>query len=71
MYKTYVMHYAPLEERHEFISSQLAKAGITNVEFITQFDKEELTEEILDKHYNQDMETHRNACAISMRGETI
>tara|TARA_R110002020_G_scaffold134029_1_gene299090 strand:- start:1144 stop:1824 length:681 start_codon:yes stop_codon:yes gene_type:complete len=69
MYKTYVMHYTPLEARRKFIDSQLAKMDITNVEFITQFDREELTEEILDKHYNQDMEAHRNACAISMRGE--
>tara|TARA_R110000824_G_scaffold387152_1_gene582311 strand:- start:124 stop:804 length:681 start_codon:yes stop_codon:yes gene_type:complete len=69
MYKTYVMHYKPLEERRKFINSQLAKMNITNVQFITQFDRGDLTDEMINRHYNRDTDAHRIACEISMRGE--
>jgi hypothetical protein len=47
MYKTYVMHYTPLKDRREFISQQLLLKGISDAEFITEFDREDLTEQDL------------------------
>lgn len=66
MYKTYVMHYTPLQERRQFITKQLLLKNIGDFEFVTQFDREELTEEDLNR-YNKDPKFHRAACEISMR----
>jgi len=52
MYKTYVMHYKPLRDRYEFINRQLTH--IRNVEFITEFDRGDLTEKDLQKYNKQD-----------------
>jgi len=69
MYKTYLMHYSPLKERRAFITEQLSLKGIQDFEVIKEFDREELTEQIISEYYNQDPEAHRQSCQISMREE--
>jgi GR25 family glycosyltransferase involved in LPS biosynthesis len=67
MYKTYVMHYKPLRDRKEFILKQLSSKGIENFEFITDFDKDVLTEKIIEDYYLEDEEKHFKECQVSMR----
>ena len=66
MYKTYVMHYTPLKDRREFISQQLLLKGISDAEFITEFDREDLTEQDLYR-YNKDKDLHKEVSEISRR----
>ena len=66
MYKTYVMHYTPLKDRREFIDRQLLNQGISDAEFITEFDKEDLTEQDLSA-YNKDKDLHKELCEISRK----
>lgn len=61
------MHYSPLKDRKDFILAQLSSKGIDNFEFITSFDREVLTEEIIKNHYSEDKEKHFRECQISMR----
>jgi GR25 family glycosyltransferase involved in LPS biosynthesis len=70
LYKTYIMHYTPLKDRYEFMVQQLSSKGIKEFEFVTDFDKEELTEQITSQYYNQDADAHEKTSMISMRGET-
>ena len=44
--KIYVTHYSPLKERYIFIKNQLDKYEF-NYEFITKYDRENLTKENL------------------------
>lgn len=44
--KVYIVHYSPLKERYIFIKNQLDKYAL-NYEFITNYDREKLTEEDL------------------------
>lgn len=67
MYKTYVMHYSPLKDRKDFILAQMSSKDIDNFEFISNFDREVLTEEIIQQHYSEDKEKHFKECQISMR----
>ena len=46
--KTYVVHYTPLVKRKLFMEQQLKKYGI-GAEYITDYDKEDLTEDDLSK----------------------
>ena len=46
--KTYVVHYTPLVKRKLFMEQQLKKYGI-GAEYITDYDKEDLTENDLSK----------------------
>tara|TARA_R100000008_G_scaffold41123_1_gene23680 strand:+ start:935 stop:1618 length:684 start_codon:yes stop_codon:yes gene_type:complete len=64
MYKTYVMHYTPLKDRREFINQQLLIQGISDAEFITEFDREDLTEQDLSR-YNKDNDLQIEVSAIS------
>jgi len=68
MYKTYVMHYKPLRDRYEFINRQLTH--IRNVEFITEFDRGDLTEKDLQK-YNKNPSFHRIVSEISRKPHGI
>ena len=67
MYKTYIMHYQPLVERYNFVINQLYSNEISNFEFITGYDREELNQSIIDKFYAQDRSLHKKCSAVSMR----
>ena len=67
MYKTYVMHYKPLAKRYEFVNNELTKMDITDAEFITEFDKEELSDDIVSRHYDKSPELRSEQAQISMR----
>jgi len=45
----YIMHYTKNKERKRFIENQLLKEKINNYEFITAYDKESITQDILDE----------------------
>ena len=64
MYKTYIMHYSPLCERRGFILDQLSSAGINEFQLVTEFDRENLTQEDL-LRYNDDPDFHKEVCEIS------
>lgn len=66
MFKTYIMHYTPLSERKGFVLDQLSTAGISDFEFITEFDREDLTDEDLLK-YDKDPDVHKRVSEISRR----
>lgn len=66
MFKTYIMHYTPLSERKGFVLDQLSIAGISDFEFITEFDREDLTDEDLLK-YDKDPDVHKRVSEISRR----
>ena len=66
MFKTYIMHYTPLSERKGFVLDQLSIAGISDFEFITEFDREDLTDEDLLK-YDRDPDVHKRVSEISRR----
>lgn len=66
MFKTYIMHYTPLSERKGFVLDQLSTAGISDFEFITEFDREDLTDEDLLK-YDRDPDVHKRVSEISRR----
>ena len=54
MFKTYIPHYTKLVERKINAQNQLDSAGITDYEFIKEFDKEDLNLRIINKYYNRD-----------------
>ena len=60
------MHYTPLSERKGFVLDQLSTAGISDLEFITEFDREDLTDEDLLK-YDKDPDVHKRVSEISRR----
>lgn len=60
------MHYTPLSERKGFVLDQLSTAGISDFEFITEFDREDLTDEDLLK-YDRDPDVHKRVSEISRR----
>ena len=68
MYKTYVMHYKPAKDRYNFIIKQLEDNNIANYELVTDYDKEDLTEEIVNKYYDPDQEYQALASLASTRG---
>lgn len=47
MLKTFILHYTPLTERRKWIQQQIEKHNITNYEFVTEYDKEDLNTTIL------------------------
>lgn len=49
--KTYLVHYTKLEDRKKRVDQQFKRFGI-DFECISQFDQEDLTEELLEKHYD-------------------
>lgn len=56
------MHYKPLVERKESIKRELIKKKILDYEFIEDYDKEDLTPDIINHYYNSDrQETARKA----------
>ena len=69
MYKTYIMHYKPATERYDSIISQVKYANIENYELITDYDKEDLNDEIIKQYYNPDKEYQAGASSFSTRGE--
>lgn len=54
MLKTYIVHYKPLIARREFMSRQLKHHKFENVKFYTEYDGNELTQEIVEKYYSTD-----------------
>lgn len=49
--KTYIIHYTKLQERKTHIDNLLSKYGVTNYEYIREFDKDSLTEEDISSSY--------------------
>ena len=56
--KFYVMHYKQAPERKDILQPKLDKMGI-DVEWYTDYDQEDLTEEVIDELYSEDLELFR------------
>lgn len=54
--KTYILHYKKLSERKNFIEKQFKKY-FSNYEYYEDFDKDELTDDLVQKCYNPDKDT--------------
>ena len=52
MFHTYITHYTKLVDRKKYIIDHLNGMGISDYSFITRYDKEDITEDLLLKHYN-------------------
>ncbi len=57
MLKTHILHYQKLTDRKKHIEDQLEKQNIQDYSFIIDFDKEQLTKDIIDKYYINDKAT--------------
>lgn len=68
MYNTYVMHYKPAVDRYDFMYNQLQKNNIKNYKFVTDYDKEELTQELISEYYDTDINYQLEASLASTRG---
>jgi len=55
--KTYLIHYTKLFERKKHTDEQFKNLGI-DFEYITEFDQEDLTDEIIKKHYDPSVESY-------------
>lgn len=64
--KTYIIHYDKLTNRKQHILSELATIGIVDYEFVTKFNKEELTDEIINQYYDSSPETELNKAQITL-----
>jgi GR25 family glycosyltransferase involved in LPS biosynthesis len=49
--KVYIVHYAPLKDRRMRLEESLQKYGITNYEFITDYDRNTITNETIKQYY--------------------
>ena len=67
MYKTYVMHYKPATDRYYFMCNQLEKNNIKNYKFVTDYDKEELTQELISEYYDTDPKYQLEASLASTK----
>ena len=56
--KTYVIHYTKLLERRNFIENFFLENNYKNYQFIEKYDREELTEEVLNNFYNPSPEQY-------------
>lgn len=63
--KTYVMHYTKLKERKNFILNQLNKIEINDIEIIEDYDKDNLTPEIINKYYSTDEKEFNKVAKIT------
>ena len=64
--KIYVIHYTKLDERREYINNLLSSLNIP-FEFINEFDKEVLNEEIINTYYEKNKDKHYKK--VSLWGE--
>jgi len=55
--KVYVLHYTKLTDRKERLDEMFSIHGI-DVEYITEFDQEDLTQEMIDKSYDRRKESY-------------
>lgn len=55
--KTYLVHYTKLEDRKKQIDQQFEHFDI-DFECISQFDQEDLTDELIEKHYDSSEESY-------------
>lgn len=62
------MHYKPAVDRYDFMYNQLQKNNIKNYEFVTDYDKEELTQELISEYYDTDISHQLEASLASTRG---
>jgi GR25 family glycosyltransferase involved in LPS biosynthesis len=63
--KTYVAHYTKLKERKEYILDQLNKIGASDVEFMEDYDKEVLTQDLIDRYYEADQAKFEQVAKIT------
>jgi GR25 family glycosyltransferase involved in LPS biosynthesis len=49
--KVYIVHYAPLENRRHFLTKMLEDNDITNYEFITDYDRNNTSKEVMDIYF--------------------
>jgi GR25 family glycosyltransferase involved in LPS biosynthesis len=54
----YIVHYAPLVQRKEYLLQQFNSNSITNYEFITDYDRNTTTQEVMDKYFEFNTMTH-------------
>jgi GR25 family glycosyltransferase involved in LPS biosynthesis len=57
--KTYLVHYTKLEDRKKHTDEQFKNLGI-DIEYITEYDQEDLTDELIDKHYDSSEESYNS-----------
>lgn len=57
--KFYVMHYKQAPERKDILQPKLDELGI-DVEWYTDYDQEDLTEEVIEELYSEDLELFRH-----------
>lgn len=69
--KTYIPHYTKLKDRKQYITRELKTLGISDYELITDFDKEDITEDILSKYYNPDAQVRRQKAAFTNANVTV
>lgn len=63
--KTYIPHYTKLKDRKEYIVKELESVGISDYELITEFDKEDITENILSQYYNPDAQIRKEKAGFT------
>jgi GR25 family glycosyltransferase involved in LPS biosynthesis len=63
--KTYITHYTKLKDRKMYILEELHRIGISNIEFIEKYDKEDLTKEIIDKYYSTNRKEFEETAQIT------
>lgn len=64
--KTYIIHAAHLTERAASIRRQLDPLGL-DYEFVTRYDKDELTEEVMAKWFVKDIRLHPSELSCAMK----
>lgn len=65
MYETYVMHYSKLNYRKIHIENELKRLNIDNYTIISEFDKDDLDQNILNKYYSSDYEVAKIHAKVS------
>lgn len=63
--KTYITHYTKLRDRKKYILEELHRIGISDIELIEKYDKEDLTKEIIDKYYSTNKKEFEEAAQIT------
>lgn len=61
--KIYVIHYSKLEERKKMMDSYLSKLNIP-VEYITDFDAEEINDSVLNEYHNEDISEYNRKIQV-------
>jgi GR25 family glycosyltransferase involved in LPS biosynthesis len=63
--KIYVAHYTKLKERKQYILQELSKIGASDIELIENYDREDLTKEIISEYYEADRQKFEETAKIT------